>query len=66
MIPSALQDLETISEGHRLSPRLLSMGSEKVGQLGRSLLSARHHHALVDGRRMLMGSCAMLTFPVVA
>lgn len=47
VIPSALQDLETILEEHRQSPRLLPMAPEKSGQLGRSFLSARHHHALV-------------------
>lgn len=46
VISFALQDLETILEEHRLSPRLLPMGPERLGQFGRSLLSARHHHAL--------------------
>lgn len=67
VIPSALQDLETILEEHRLSPRLLPMTPEKLGQLGMSLLSASHHHALAvpctpsSCRRTFMCSQATLT-----
>ena len=55
VIPSALPDLETVLEEHRLSPTLLPMGPEKSGQPGRSLLSARHRQSavLVGCRRML-------------
>lgn len=64
VIPSALQDLESVLEEHRLSPRLLPGDLRSLGSLVGPLLSARHCHAIAapGTRRMREGAHVQLGY----